>query len=212
MNYKDKIMTYIQKAKVLIYQRKYLFGAIGAVVAIIAFTIILGLILGLTQKSFNKISAPKTAEQPILYSSLLFAPSQLIITDQKIENVSIVVDAGINKLSDVAFTVKFDPNAFESFDIIQQLDNKSALSNSLDKKASLVAFSQGYANFSLSLKPKALEQEGSGTIAKIFFVVKPTFLGTTTISFSNINLVSKSMALKGKYSPQTNTLTVLRSK
>ncbi len=149
---------------------------------------------------------------PIFPSSLILEPNQMTIASRKLESADVSLEVGERSVSDVTFTVTFDPTAIESFNISQELDKTSALSYSLIVEDTNVDVAGGKATIHLGLKKGATEQIGKGVIAKIYFVVKPTFIGESNIKLSTATITSKANATKGRFSPQKNRLIIIKGK
>lgn len=198
---------YPQKLKAL-YYKWGIYIVIGAILIsalclIIAFTFI-------SRVDKHKINSTLPLQK--IYSSLTFSPSTIFPIDSSIQKASLVLDVGENPTGIVTFTLNFDPKVIDSFDIRQELDPKSALSNSFKLTNVLVRTNEGYAMATLLLQPGAAEQFGQGKVATIFFSVKPTFVGTSSVSLENVLINSKAIKDKGKFSVQTNVLSITKSK
>ncbi len=206
MEYKEKINVYWNKIKEISKVRRNQIIALLVLLGIIA---MVATILALNSKENDSVS--KQDNFPKLYSTLLFTPNKISLDKRQVESTNINLNVGDNTAAEVSFAITYDPKAIDSFDIKQELDPKSALSNSFVVTKSIVN-PKGRIEMTLSLKPNAIEQIGSGNIAKIFFVPKKDFVGQTTVFFDETNVTSKSNTQKGVFAPGTNALIIVKGK
>lgn len=184
------------------------------IVIIAGIVLLLGILLvvvPMTKRHTTNTSSNQSV-LPIFPSSLILEPNEMTITSRKLESANISLEVGDKSISDATFTLTFDPNVIESFNINQELDKTSALSYSLVVEETKVDVAGGKATIHLGLKNGATEQIGKGVIAKIYFVVKPSFFGKSDIKLSSATIASKDNATKGRFSSQKNKLVITKSK
>ncbi len=197
-------------SKIPIHNKKLLIiGAAVLCIVIISTVLVIVQNIQNRQAKNNDQQAQSTEKKPY-FASLGFVDTELIVSSQNTQSAYVLIDVGANSLESVSFSIDYDPNAITEVHLAQELDNSSALSNSLTVSENFTDREKGISTISFTLKEGAFEQNGSGKIAKFSFKTSPGFKGGTKIELTNIKIGSKELSATEEFLPQTNNLVVKR--